>query len=52
MSRKKKLLSKLLSKPKDFKWNELKTLLDEFDIEYEVDTNLVRGLDYYNKNSI
>jgi predicted RNA binding protein YcfA (HicA-like mRNA interferase family) len=27
MSRKKKLLSKLLSKPKDFKWNELKTLL-------------------------
>jgi histidyl-tRNA synthetase len=32
-------------------FNELKTLLDEFDIEYEVDTNLVRGLDYYNKTA-
>ncbi|MCD4722513.1 MAG: type II toxin-antitoxin system HicA family toxin [Desulfobacula sp.] len=30
MARKKKLLDKLLSKPKNFKWNELKTLLNGY----------------------
>jgi predicted RNA binding protein YcfA (HicA-like mRNA interferase family) len=30
MSRKQKLLEKLLSKPKDFKWNELVTLLNGY----------------------
>ncbi|MBN2823977.1 MAG: histidine--tRNA ligase [Campylobacterales bacterium] len=29
----------------------LKKLLDSSNIEYEVDTNLVRGLDYYNKSA-
>ncbi len=33
----------------DFK--KLTALLDEADISYEVDTNLVRGLDYYNKTA-
>src|SRR5699024_6736808 len=28
-------------------FEEVKTLLDEFGIEYEIDSNLVRGLDYY-----
>ncbi|GGI40197.1 histidine--tRNA ligase [Mammaliicoccus stepanovicii] len=28
-------------------FEEVKTLLDELGIEYEIDTNLVRGLDYY-----
>lgn len=30
------------------RFNKLKDLLDLMDINYEVDTNLVRGLDYYN----
>lgn len=34
---------------KDFK--ELLSILDQFDINYEVDTKLVRGLDYYNKTA-
>ena len=32
-------------------FNELKSMLDEFDIKYEIDTKLVRGLDYYNKTA-
>ena len=30
------------------RFNKLKTYLDELEIEYIVDTNIVRGLDYYN----
>ncbi len=30
---------------------KLKTILDENDIAYEIDTNLVRGLDYYSKTA-
>ena len=32
-------------------FNRLKKILDESGIEYEVDTNLVRGLDYYSKTA-
>lgn len=32
-------------------FNRLKNILDESGIEYEVDTNLVRGLDYYSKTA-
>ena len=32
-------------------FTKLKELLDSAEIEYEVDTNLVRGLDYYNKTA-
>ncbi|HEX5671087.1 MAG TPA: histidine--tRNA ligase [Sulfuricurvum sp.] len=32
-------------------FNTLKTILDEHNIAYEVDTNLVRGLDYYSKTA-
>ena len=32
-------------------FNRLKELLDLANISYEVDTNLVRGLDYYNKSA-
>jgi histidyl-tRNA synthetase len=35
----------------DADFNKLTTLLDKSDIKYEVDTNLVRGLDYYNKTA-
>ncbi|RDY30187.1 histidine--tRNA ligase [Lachnotalea glycerini] len=30
-------------------WEELKLLLDELNIPYEIDTGIVRGLDYYTK---
>lgn len=30
-------------------FEELQTLLNDLDIEYEIDTNIVRGLDYYTK---
>ncbi len=32
-------------------FNELKKILNDFNIDYEVDPNLVRGLDYYNKTA-
>ena len=32
-------------------FNTLKTILDEHNIAYEIDTNLVRGLDYYSKTA-
>ncbi len=32
-------------------FDTLKSLLDSAKLEYEVDTNLVRGLDYYNKSA-
>ena len=32
-------------------FNKLKTILDANGIEYEIDTNLVRGLDYYSKTA-
>lgn len=32
-------------------FNELKNILDEMGIEYVVDTNIVRGLDYYTKTA-
>ena len=32
-------------------FNKLKKILDENDISYEIDTNLVRGLDYYSKTA-
>jgi histidyl-tRNA synthetase len=35
----------------DSDFERLKKLLDGSGIEYEVDTNLVRGLDYYNKSA-
>lgn len=35
----------------DSDFNTLKSLLDGAKIDYEVDTNLVRGLDYYNKSA-
>lgn len=35
----------------DSDFETLKKLLDSSGIEYEVDTNLVRGLDYYNKSA-
>jgi len=35
----------------DSDFSKLKTLLDKADISYKVDTNLVRGLDYYNKSA-
>jgi histidyl-tRNA synthetase len=35
----------------DSDFNKLKELLDMANISYEVDTNLVRGLDYYNKSA-
>jgi histidyl-tRNA synthetase len=30
-------------------WDELQSLLNELDIPYEIDTEIVRGLDYYTK---
>ena len=44
------LLKNLCSTCKD-DFNELKSILDDFDVEYEIDTKLVRGLDYYNKTA-
>jgi len=35
----------------DTDFAKLKALLDQADIAYEVDTNLVRGLDYYSKSA-
>jgi len=32
-------------------FNKLKKILDDNDISYEIDTNLVRGLDYYSKTA-
>ena len=32
-------------------FNKLKNILDNNDIKYEIDTNLVRGLDYYSKTA-
>ncbi|MDP2077127.1 MAG: ATP phosphoribosyltransferase regulatory subunit, partial [Sulfuricurvum sp.] len=32
-------------------FNTLKTILDDHNIAYEIDTNLVRGLDYYSKTA-
>ena len=44
------LLENLCSTCKD-DFNELKSILDDFGVEYEIDTKLVRGLDYYNKTA-
>ena len=44
------LLENLCSTCKD-DFSELKSILDEFGVEYEIDTKLVRGLDYYNKTA-
>ena len=32
-------------------FGELQNILDSFDVKYEIDTKLVRGLDYYNKTA-
>ena len=32
-------------------FNTLKSILDQHNIDYEIDTNLVRGLDYYSKTA-
>jgi histidyl-tRNA synthetase len=45
-----RLLDNLCSTCSD-DFNKLKEILDSFDIEYEVDSSLVRGLDYYNKTA-
>ena len=44
------LLENLCSTCKD-DFSELKSILDDFGVEYEIDTKLVRGLDYYNKTA-
>jgi len=44
------LLENLCSTCKD-DFSELKSILDEFGVRYEVNTKLVRGLDYYNKTA-
>jgi len=44
------LLENLCSTCKD-DFSELKNMLEEFGIEYEINTKLVRGLDYYNKTA-
>ncbi|WP_024955819.1 histidine--tRNA ligase [Sulfurospirillum arcachonense] len=44
------LLDNLCSTCKD-DFEELKSILDGFNVTYEVDTKLVRGLDYYNKTA-
>ena len=44
------LLENLCSTCRD-DFSELKSILDEFGVEYEIDTKLVRGLDYYNKTA-
>ncbi|WP_458701663.1 histidine--tRNA ligase [Sulfurospirillum sp. 1307] len=45
-----RLLDNLCSTCSD-DFNKLKEILDSFNIEYEVDSSLVRGLDYYNKTA-
>ncbi len=45
-----KLISNLCSECED-DFSKLKTILDQNNIEYEIDTNLVRGLDYYSKTA-
>ena len=45
-----KLLQNLCSSCND-DFDTLKKILDDNDIDYEIDTNLVRGLDYYSKTA-
>jgi len=45
-----KLIQNLCSSCSD-DFNTLKKILDDNGIEYEIDTNLVRGLDYYSKTA-
>lgn len=45
-----KLINNLCSNCED-DFSKLKKILDENDIAYEIDTNLVRGLDYYSKTA-
>ena len=45
-----KLINNLCSGCED-DFSKLKKILDENDIDYEIDTNLVRGLDYYSKTA-
>lgn len=45
-----KLINNLCSEC-DSDFNKLTSLLDHAGISYEIDTNLVRGLDYYNKTA-
>ena len=45
-----KLINNLCSGCED-DFSKLKKILDENDIAYEIDTNLVRGLDYYSKTA-
>jgi histidyl-tRNA synthetase len=45
------MLSENLCESCQSDFSELKTILDRFDVSYEVDTKLVRGLDYYNKTA-
>ena len=44
------LLENLCSTCRD-DFAELKSMLDEFGVDYKIDTKLVRGLDYYNKTA-
>jgi histidyl-tRNA synthetase len=44
-------LGKSLCKECDESFNFVKSFLDETNIDYEVDSNLVRGLDYYTKTA-
>ena len=44
------LLKNLCSICKD-DFSQLKSILDDFNVQYEIDTKLVRGLDYYNKTA-
>jgi histidyl-tRNA synthetase len=45
-----KLINNLCSTCQD-DFDKLKQILDDNNIEYEIDTNLVRGLDYYSKTA-
>ncbi len=40
-----------LCKPCEDDFSKLKKILDSNDVSYEIDTNLVRGLDYYSKTA-
>lgn len=52
MSRKEKLLSKLLSLPKDFTWSELKVLLNSFDyIEFSSGKTSGSRVAFINQNT-
>ena len=42
-------ISDYISKESKERFNKLKTYLDNLDINYEVDENIVRGLDYYDE---